>query len=665
MTQWHPLPEFVPTLVAENPHSVLLQTARFDAANQTSYLYLNPLEIIQANTLEDLPHLFNELQAALDQGSHAAGYLQYECGYHFEPHTNTPAFQPATPAPLAWFGIYAAPLTFNHATGEFSHTPPTPRNATYPTPQAFTAIQPSLNIKATTYTEKVVAIQELITAGDTYQVNFTDRITLHTPLPPAEAFATLIRQQPVSYAAFLNLGEHHILSLSPELFFTLVGDKITTRPMKGTMPRGFDLAEDALAAITLHNDEKNRSEHVMIVDLLRNDLGRICTPGSVHVPDLFTTERYETLHQMTSTVTGALASQLSYYDIFRALFPSGSITGAPKIRTMQIIRDLEANPRGIYTGAIGHITPAQPILEHQKKNAPREASNTARSAARPASGRIGTPLALEKPSTATFNVAIRTLILKNNEATMGVGGGIVADSEPAAEYAECLLKTAFLTRPPNDFQLIETILYDPPLSAQPFYLLDLHLDRLAASAAYFNFPCDRDAIQQQLDALTSTLTEAPRYRIRLLLHSDGTVTLTPTLFSPAPPTGRIRIATQRTLSTDLFLRHKTTRRTLYDHAYQQAITAGFDEVLFLNERDELTEGAISNLFLSVGDALLTPPLASGVLPGIYRRHLLETNPNAQEKVLTLEDLHTADAIYTCNSVRGLSEVQLIPNQSTP
>ena len=619
MAPWHQLQSSIHSLIAETPNSVLLQTARFDAANHTSYLYLHPLRTIYANTLEDLAKLFEELEAAIAQGHHAAGYLHYECGYHFEPRTNAPPFQRTTPTPLAWFGIYAAPITFHHATGLFSRTPPAPIQPPSLTTQPFTSVPSTFNLDTAAYAKKILTIKDLIAAGDTYQVNFTDTISLRTPLSPADAFSTLIRQQPVAYAAFINIDGNPILSLSPELFFHLEEDTILTRPMKGTMPRGLDLAEDATAALALQNDEKNRSEHVMIVDLLRNDLGRICTLGSVHVRDLFTIERYETLHQMTSTVAGTLPSQLPFYDIFRGLFPSGSITGAPKIRTMQIIRDLEARPRGIYTGAIGHIAPNRK---------------------------------------ATFNVAIRTLTLDDGQATMGVGGGIVADSQPAAEYAECLLKTAFLTRAPNDFQLLETILYDPTLPASPFYLLDLHLDRLATSAAYFNFPCDRHAIQHQLATLAHTLTDAPRYRIRLLVNPDGAATLTPTPFAPTQPTGRVRISAERTLSTDIFLRHKTTRRTLYDQAYQQALVTGYDEVLFLNERDELTEGAISNLFLRIGNVLLTPPLASGVLPGIYRQHVLETYPNAKEKVLTLEDLHTADAILICNSLRGINEVAL-------
>jgi para-aminobenzoate synthetase/4-amino-4-deoxychorismate lyase len=614
VTPWHQLPQYIYALVADTPNSVLLQTARFDAANQTSYLYLNPLQILTAQTLEDLPQLFNEIESALSAGHHAAGYLSYECGYHFEPHAHPATFTPHTGNPLSWFGIYSDPITFNHATGLFSRTPPIPTQAESPTHELFTTAI-NLDIDEAHYRQQVLHIKDLIAAGDTYQVNFTGRVSLETPLTPAAAFATLSRQQPVAYAAFLNIAGTHILSLSPELFFKIDADRITTRPMKGTMPRGFDLEDDALAALYLQNDEKNCSEHVMIVDLLRNDLGRISAMGSVRVEDLFTIERYETLHQMTSTITATLRTNLSFYDIFRALFPSGSITGAPKIRTMQIIHETELARRGIYTGAIGHIAPNR---------------------------------------RATFNVAIRTLALKNGHAEMGVGGGIVADSDPSSEYRECLLKAAFLTRPPHNFQLIETILCSAH-NKESLYLLDLHLDRLAASATYFNFPFDRKAITDQLTTFAEALTEAPQYRVRLLLDSSGTATVTATPFAPRP-TGQVRISAERTNSQDLFLRHKTTRRDLYNREYARAIADGFDEVLFVNEHNELTEGAISNIFLRKGTQLLTPPLSSGALSGIYRRHLLETNPNTIEQILLLEDLQTADAIYICNSVRGMNEV---------
>jgi para-aminobenzoate synthetase / 4-amino-4-deoxychorismate lyase len=609
---WHQLPQHIYTLVAENPGAILLETARCDTANQTSHLFLNPIQTLIANKLEDLPTLFTNIEAALTNGHHAAGYLSYECGYHFEHFDKIPTLT-STP-PLAWFGIYAQPITFNHATGTFTPEPPTPTSTVIEA----TSTQPfaekiTLKISQDGYREKILKIKSLIAAGDTYQVNFTDTVTLNTTLEPAAAFATLSRQQPVAYAAFLNIAGQHILSLSPELFFKINDNKITTRPMKGTMARGADIEADALAALALQHDEKNRSEHIMIVDLLRNDLGRICTMGSVHVEDLFTIERYETLLQMTSTISGLIKPNLTFYEIFRALFPSGSITGVPKIRTMQIIRDLEQHPRGIYTGAIGHIAPNR---------------------------------------SATFNVAIRTLTLKGGHAEMGVGGGIVADSDPAAEYRECLLKASFLTHAPNDFQLIETILWNGD-----FYLLTQHLDRLAASATYFNFTCDRAAIITQLKSQATTFEPNTKYRVRLLLNVSGTTTITSTQLT-TQPTGRILISTEKTTSTDLFLHHKTTRRTVYDHLYKEAITQNCDDVIFLNERNELTEGAISNIFLRKSNRLFTPPITSGVLPGIYRRHILETNPHAEEKVLTLEDLRTADAIYICNSVRGMNEVKL-------
>jgi para-aminobenzoate synthetase/4-amino-4-deoxychorismate lyase len=325
-------------------------------------------------------------------------------------------------------------------------------------------------------------------------------------------------------------------------------------------------------------------------------------------------EKYETLLQMTSTVAGRLRHGLSYYEIFKAMFPSGSITGAPKIRTMQIIHEMEQTPRGIYTGAIGYVSPN---------------------------------------GSSTFNVAIRTLVLKDGEARMGVGGGIVADSEPPDEYRECLLKAEFLVRPPRDFQLIETMLWDGD-----FFLLSMHLDRLESSAEYFNFSCDRDAIAAQLSDAAISFQLEQRYRVRLLLGATGNVTVSATQQAPDTPTGYIRLSPERTSSTNVFLRHKTTQRTLYESQYAEAQASGFDDTIFLNERGEITEGAISNIFIRRAGKLLTPPLSSGVLPGVFRRHLLETVADAEEQVLTLPDLESADAVFLCNSVRGLWQVKL-------
>lgn len=612
-TKWTPLPEFVHALVAENPHTILLETSRFDAGNQHSYLFLNPIKILTVDSLDEIPHLFAELETAQRNGFHVAGYFSYECGYHFERFAE---YRPsADELPRAWFGVYEQPHIFDHARGCFEGVAPfhAARKCKQIAEEPFVK-EVALGISTEHYTASILKIKDYIAAGDTYQVNFTDGVDFETQASALLLYESLLKQQSVAYGAWLNLGERQILSYSPELFFRVDGRRIMTRPMKGTMPRGLDSAEDAQAAERLHDDEKNRSEHVMIVDLLRNDLGRICTMGSVKVENIFSIERYQTLLQMTSKVSGALRPDASYYDIFRSLFPCGSVTGAPKIRTMQIIRELEQKPRGVYTGAIGHIAPN---------------------------------------GNSSFNVAIRTLVFQAGHVRMGVGGGIVADSEPEVEHSECLLKAAFLTRRHPDFQLIETMRWK-----NGFHLLDMHLDRIESSADYFDFLFDRKEILKQLNEYSDSFTAEKIYRVRLLLDAASGLTIEGAEFLPGNPTGLIRLSRIRTRSSDIFLRHKTTERTLYDREYVEALANGCDEVIFTNERGELTEGAISNLLIEWNRKILTPPLSCGVLPGIYRRHLLETK-DIKERVLTIEDLQSADAIYICNSLRGISRVKLI------
>jgi para-aminobenzoate synthetase/4-amino-4-deoxychorismate lyase len=386
------------------------------------------------------------------------------------------------------------------------------------------------------------------------------------------------------------------------------------RPMKGTMARAASEEEDREVPRRLQNDAKNHSEHVMIVDLLRSDLGRICAPGTVVTEDLFTAEKYPTLYQMTSTVKGTLLPNLKYYDIFRGLFPSGSITGAPKIRTMQIIRQLERKARGAYCGAIGFIAPQ---------------------------------------GLSVFSVAIRTLAMKDGVATMGVGGGVVAESDPREEYKESLLKAAFLAESDRSFKLIETLLWDGG-----FRFLSQHLDRLQSSATHFQFVFERGVIAAQLEELAPSLRPGLHYKIRLLLAVDGQATVQSTEFTPCSTVARVNMAGERTSSDDYFLQHKTTRREMYDRSYHRARLTGFDDTLFVNERDEITEGAISNIFIEKGGRWFTPPLSSGVLPGIYRRYLLGSRAGATERVLTLEDLRQADQLYICNAVRGLRKATL-------
>ncbi len=435
------MPRWVHAVAADKPGTVLLETSRFDSVNRHSYLFLNPISTITATVQDDLPLVFSRIDAALSRGCYVAGFFSYECGYHFERF----AWKATTPdgLPLAWLGVYDRAAIFDHSAGRFREAAFRLSSELPETSVEEIANNLTLGISQGEYCRRIQKIKDYIAAGDTYQVNFTDAVSFPMQSPVSATFETLLKNQPVSYGALLNVAGHQVLSFSPELFFRIDRRKIVTRPIKGTMPRGLDSVEDKHAVFRLQNDEKNRSEHVMIVDLLRNDLGRICTAGSIRVEDLFSVERYETLLQMTSTISGTLLPEIRYYDIFRSLFPCGSITGAPKIRTMQIIRELERNPRGIYTGAIGFMSPA---------------------------------------GSCAFNVAIRTLVVHNGHAQMGVGGGIVADSDPEGEYRECLLKAAFLMRTRPDFQLIETMLWE-----NGYRLESGHLDRLESSAAYFNF----------------------------------------------------------------------------------------------------------------------------------------------------------------------------------
>jgi para-aminobenzoate synthetase/4-amino-4-deoxychorismate lyase len=486
------------------------------------------------------------------------------------------------------------------------------------TGEAFTPAL-SLALDQIEYSAQIAQIHDWIRAGDVYQLNFTFPLNAEVAESPAQLYARLRTAQPVDFAAFLHCPDRHILSLSPELFFRVEHDgdarRITTQPMKGTARRGRTTAEDREIAAWLASDCKNRAENVMIVDLIRNDLGRICNFGSIHVQNLFEVERFPTVWQMTSTVTGELRPEVQYRDIFRALFPSGSVTGAPKIRAMESLAQLEDQPRGVYTGAIGFFSQQESI----------------------------------------FNVAIRTLVLENQQVTMGVGSGIVIDSDPEAEFRECQLKAEFLTRAAEPFSLIETIRWD-----EGFPLLDLHLDRLADSAFYFGFACDRSQVQAALLDAAKSFADRRPHRVRLSLDARGTLHIHSELLPESDPGAieHVRIADDCTNPDDPFLFHKTTRRALYNRAFASASAAGFADILFLNTSHQLTEGAISNVVIEKSGRFCTPPIECGLLPGVYRRYLMETRPDIEERILTVADLKSADTIYICNAVRGLRRVTL-------
>jgi para-aminobenzoate synthetase/4-amino-4-deoxychorismate lyase len=632
MNRWHSLPAEVYALVECTPATVLLESSPSDAAASTSQLFTAPLRVLAARELAELPGLFAQIESAIAEGHFAAGYFAYECGQAFEPTAGMrTGLAGKANLPLAWFGIYERAYRFDHRTGVFIDGAPCAlRPVTTPE-----SAPPLISFALTTgqYARRIHAIHDWIRAGDIYQLNFTFPLHARIADSPAALYARLRSRQPVKYGAFLHCEPgQHILCFSPELFFRLEEQgatrRITARPMKGTARRGRTTGEDRQIAEWLRNDPKNRAENVMIVDLIRNDLGRLCTFGSVRVQSLFAAERYRTLWQMTSTVTGELRSDVGFEQIFRALFPCGSVTGAPKVRAMQLLAQIEDEPRGVYTGAIGYFSRQQTV----------------------------------------FNVAIRTLELEGQNARMGIGSGIVIDSSAADEFRECQLKAEFLTRSEEPFSLIETLLWQGR-----YPLIELHLDRLEDSASYFGFACDRAAAKAVLlDAAAAFADQKPR-KVRLLADADGSLhieheALPDAAAASSAQPGRVRLAPQRTDPHDRFLFHKTTHRPLYASAFQAAREAGFDDVLFLNTHGQVTEGAISNIFIEQGGRWFTPPVSCGLLAGVYRRHLLETLPDAEERILSQEDLKAADAVYLTNAVRGLRRVVIdweSPASGTP
>ena len=607
---------------------VLLETTRVSPENHRSLLFVNPVGRITLTTDGRVDDFLREADDWLDRGFFLAGRLDYECGYLLEP-TLTDKRLPEKDRTIADFGIFQAPIIFDHLHGEADRAADSLADAAEPAPAAesgYAVANLRLNMGKDDYLRAIAAIQAYIAAGDTYQVNYTLKLHFDFSGSPAALYQALRRNQSVGYGAFISSGTNRILSFSPELFFRKKGNSGTVRPMKGTMPRGRTTAEDRRHRQFLRTDSKNRSENVMIVDLLRNDLGRLAQPGSVRVSSLFDVETYETLHQMTSTITGELPAGLRLVDLFKALFPCGSVTGAPKIRTMEIIRELEHGPRGVYTGAIGYLAPSGDAL---------------------------------------FNVPIRTIVLTDDRGEMGIGSGIVHDSEGEQEWQECQLKAAFLTRPTQDFQLIETLLWQ---AGSGYWLLAEHLARLADAADYFLFAFDREKIGRELARLGETFAgDGGNRRVRLLLGKDGTVVTSAmpcgaprTLACPAAAElPQVTFSTIQTDSRDPFLYHKTTRRALYDKEREKALQEGYYEVLFLNEQGEVTEGSISTLFIKKDDLFYTPPLACGLLPGVFRTHFMAQTPaRVVEKILFPADLAAADAIYVANSVRGMVRVRL-------
>ncbi len=619
-------------LLSREENFVFLETSKTTAEERRSLLFTKPVAQLSFHA-DQAPHaFFAKAQGYLDQGYFLAGWFAYEFGYALEPVLMH--YLPALGSrPLARLGVYPPPLILDQAQPWPDTHPPLPLGAgPCPSLGSYQLTDLTLNLAEAEYQQRLARIKEYIVAGDTYQVNYTIKLLFAFAGSPEALYLDLRRNQPVSYGAYLHLDGERVLSCSPELFFRKQGLRCQVRPMKGTAGRGRTVAEDGRLAAALQADPKNRSENVMIVDLLRNDLGRISTMGGVEMTSLFQVESYATLHQMTSTITGQLDGQISLAELFKALFPCGSVTGAPKIRTMEIIHELEAGPRGVYTGAIGYLAPNGDAL---------------------------------------FNVPIRTVVLNGNRGEMGIGSGIVHDSNPEAEWRECLLKGRFLTEPRPAFQLIETILWQRQTG---FWLLEQHLARLSASAAYFDYPLDRAVIAERLQRDALAWGEET-VKVRILLHQDGRLAINtapcapplaldlPLLRATGPDLPRVIMSPRTTDSSSPFLFHKTTCRDLYTSERQRAVALGYEEVLFANERGEITEGSITNILIRQGDRLFTPPVGSGLLAGVCRDYLLRRHPGVVcEQVLRQEDLLAADAIYVTNSVRGVVQVRLCSAQ---
>jgi para-aminobenzoate synthetase/4-amino-4-deoxychorismate lyase len=586
---------------------VFLETARVTETERASYLFRRPRRILTANHPKDVKPLHRSMEEALQSGCYLAGWWTYEWGYALEPKLHRLLETRRPEGPLVWLGVFDRPSIWHHRIDA-------PSVALGSLPDIREVLGPlELDTDEDRYLRAIERIKDYIARGETYQVNYTIRGKFRYTGDPVDLYLALRARQAVSYAALLRCGSRWICSLSPELFLRLERGKIVSRPMKGTLRRGRTVEEDLKLARFLSGDPKNRAENVMIVDLLRNDIGRISVNGTVKVPELFTVERYETLFQMTSTVEGDIAPGTTWEDMFRAAFPCGSVTGAPKIHTMEIISELEGSPRGIYTGSVGFIAP---------------------------DGR------------AVLNVAIRTVDLNGEAAELGIGGGVTADSIPGSEYEECRLKARFLARPLEEFSLVETIRWDPEAGAG-FSLLDRHMRRISQSAHYFSFSLDLEVLRAELARLSKELARAKLpQRVRLLVHRDGSFDLTSSPLAPREGEVEAGLSPVQTNSGDIFLYHKTTYRPTYTKEYQRAVSAGLFDCVFVNERGELTEGAISNIFLDLGEGLVTPPVSCGLLDGTLRQELL-CRGEASERTLYPRDLENAEAFYLGNSVRGL------------
>lgn len=564
-----------------------------------SFHFTGLQRVLRAEFPADVPGVLAAVEAEVAAGRHAAGLVAYEAAAGLD--AALPLGRPGA-LPPACFGIFARRSEV--VAGAIV------------APGGCRLLEPLPAWDEARYAAAFAAVQEEIAAGGSYQVNLTLRAPFRFSGEPFALYRRLCQAQPASFCAWLEFAGLAVASASPELFFARRGRQLTMRPMKGTAPRGRDEGEDRRLRESLPISAKERAENLMIVDLVRNDLGRVAETGSVAVTELFGVESYPTLHQMTSTISARLRDGIGLAELFRALFPCGSVTGAPKRRSMEIIARLEEAPRGAYCGAIGFVSPG---------------------------------------AEAVFSVAIRSAVLdlERGSGELGIGSGVTADAAAAAEYRECLDKAAFLARGAEPLRLVETLLWEP---GRGYALLERHLRRLEESAAALGFASPVEALRCRLAAAVPGATGP--CKVRLLLERDGGCGVTA---EPLPPRGvspgplRVALAARPIDSREPLLRHKTTWRPWYDGILEAH--PGCADVLFCNERDEVTEGTRYNLVVEMDGRLVTPPLASGLLPGTLRAELLARGI-IEEEALTRQELFAARRLWLINSVRGWRRVTL-------
>ncbi|MFJ7928623.1 aminodeoxychorismate synthase component I [Peribacillus sp. NPDC096448] len=577
----------------EDPLSLIFHFTDKQGDSRPLY-FANPKKVITAHSIEDVLPQFQKVQEAIEQGHYAAGYVSYEAAPAFEKSFKV---KDGAQMPLLWFGIFDKP------------DEEIPEKMT----GAFNLAEWQSETDSNTYRSGFQRIKSEIKKGNTYQVNYTMRLQSQFEGDDFAFFERLKRAQRSNYSAYLNVGTHRILSASPELFFRWEDGQLITRPMKGTVKRGTTLKLDQLNAEWLAASEKNQAENYMIVDLLRNDLGMIAEPGSVEVPQLKAIEKYPTVWQMTSTITADTNPGTTIIDIFKALFPCGSITGAPKIKTMEIIADIENSPREVYCGAIGFITPE---------------------------------------SEAVFNVPIRTVVIdkETGKAEYGVGGGITWDSELSEEYDEAFLKAKLLTVERPAYKLLESI----KLSDGEYYLLNDHIDRMKRSAEYFDYRFSELHLRDRLQKYAE-LNHGALQKVRVLLQENGEIEVSGQPIKPLDPEFTAILAEAPISSANPFLFHKTTNRDVYEGF--QMNNPDFQDILLWNEEGFITEFTNGNVVVKINGDLYTPPVEAGLLAGTFRQELIRKK-EIKEKPISKADLNNAEEIWFINSVRGKLKVDL-------